>query len=53
MDAARVDFVFLQHRWLVEAAHYPYFTLAGQMMGSILLGMYSLRKALSVQSREN
>jgi alpha-1,2-mannosyltransferase len=38
----RVKFVFLQHRWLVEASTYPYFTMIGQSVGSMLLGLEAL-----------
>jgi hypothetical protein len=38
----RVKFVFLRNRWLVEASTYPYFTMIGQSIGSMLLGLEAL-----------
>lgn len=35
----KIQFVFLRFRWLVESSTWPRFTLAGQMLGSILLGI--------------
>lgn len=40
----RVDFVFLTRRNWVEAEKYPYFTLLGQSLGSIWLGLEALLK---------
>ncbi|XP_055040576.1 GDP-Man:Man(3)GlcNAc(2)-PP-Dol alpha-1,2-mannosyltransferase [Misgurnus anguillicaudatus] len=37
-----VKFVFLKHRHLVDAKHYPYFTLLGQSVGSMFLGWEAL-----------
>ncbi|XP_006639387.2 GDP-Man:Man(3)GlcNAc(2)-PP-Dol alpha-1,2-mannosyltransferase [Lepisosteus oculatus] len=37
-----VKFVFLKHRFLVEASLYPHFTLLGQSLGSIFLGWEAL-----------
>ncbi|GFN81682.1 GDP-man:man(3)glcnac(2)-pp-dol alpha-1,2-mannosyltransferase [Plakobranchus ocellatus] len=37
-----VEFIFLKRRGWVEAVKYPYFTLLGQSLGSILLGMEAL-----------
>ncbi|XP_071499973.1 GDP-Man:Man(3)GlcNAc(2)-PP-Dol alpha-1,2-mannosyltransferase-like [Diadema antillarum] len=37
-----VEFVFLRQRWLVEAKTYPYLTLLGQSIGSMVLGMEAL-----------
>ncbi|KAL4609073.1 GDP-Man:Man(3)GlcNAc(2)-PP-Dol alpha-1,2-mannosyltransferase [Arapaima gigas] len=37
-----VRFVFLKHRFLVEASLYPHFTLLGQSVGSIFLGWEAL-----------
>lgn len=34
-----VHFVFMRWRWLVEASTWPRFTLAGQSLGSVLLGL--------------
>lgn len=39
-----VQFVFLEKRYLVEAKLYPYFTLLGQSLGSVLLGWEALMK---------
>jgi len=39
---SRVEFVFLQYRSFVEASKYPYFTLLGQSMGSLVLGLEAL-----------
>ncbi|CAC5403342.1 ALG11 [Mytilus coruscus] len=39
-----VQFVFLTKRYLVEAQKYPYFTLLGQSLGSMLLGWEALMK---------
>ncbi|XP_025909085.1 GDP-Man:Man(3)GlcNAc(2)-PP-Dol alpha-1,2-mannosyltransferase [Nothoprocta perdicaria] len=41
-----VKFVFLEKRYLVEAALYPYFTLLGQSLGSVLLGWEALLKCI-------
>ncbi|EDV24914.1 uncharacterized protein TRIADDRAFT_50291 [Trichoplax adhaerens] len=38
-----VEFKFLRKRQLVEASSYPFFTLLGQSLGSILLGWEALR----------
>ncbi len=37
-----VKFVFLRLRFLIEASTWPRFTLAGQMFGSIILGLEAL-----------
>lgn len=37
-----VDFVYLHNRAWVEADRYPYFTLLGQSLGSIVLGMEAM-----------
>ncbi|XP_033114022.1 GDP-Man:Man(3)GlcNAc(2)-PP-Dol alpha-1,2-mannosyltransferase-like [Anneissia japonica] len=39
-----VEFVFLNKRNLVEASTYPYFTLLGQSLGSVALGLEALQK---------
>ncbi|XP_059184006.1 GDP-Man:Man(3)GlcNAc(2)-PP-Dol alpha-1,2-mannosyltransferase [Centropristis striata] len=39
-----VQFVFLNHRLLVEPGLYPHFTLLGQSVGSIFLGWEALTK---------
>lgn len=44
LDAKRVDFIFLNQRKWVEADKYPYFTLLGQSMGSIVLAFEALLK---------
>lgn len=38
----QVQFIFLQKRSWVEADQYPYFTLLGQSIGSILLGLEAI-----------
>lgn len=40
----KVDFVFLTRRNWVEAEKYPYFTLLGQSLGSVWLGLEALLK---------
>ncbi len=39
-----VDFVFLRRRHWVEAERYPYFTMLGQSLGSLVLGWEALTK---------
>lgn len=39
---APIQFVYLQRRRWVEADMYPYFTLLGQSLGSIVLGVEAL-----------
>jgi len=39
LPADAVDFVFLRQRSWVEAKRYPYFTLLGQSVGSMVLGL--------------
>ncbi len=48
VDSSRVDFVFLQQRWIVEAGVFPRFTLAGQTLGSIILGRYAISESSRV-----
>ncbi|XP_039601162.1 GDP-Man:Man(3)GlcNAc(2)-PP-Dol alpha-1,2-mannosyltransferase isoform X2 [Polypterus senegalus] len=43
---AQVEFVFLENRHLVEASLYPYFTLLGQSLGSVVLGCEALLKCI-------
>lgn len=38
IDADRVKFIFLRYRTLVDAKHYPHFTLLMQSLGSVILG---------------
>lgn len=38
-----IEFVYLHNRKWVEASKYPYFTLLGQSLGSVWLGMEALR----------
>jgi len=38
-----IEFVYLHRRRWVEAENYPYFTLLGQSLGSIVLGIEALR----------
>lgn len=42
LDESNIDFVFLQRRYWVEAERYPHFTLLGQSLGSMVLGMEAL-----------
>lgn len=44
VDEKNIDFVFLQKRKWVEAVRYPHFTLLGQSLGSMVLGMEALFK---------
>ncbi|XP_037025363.1 GDP-Man:Man(3)GlcNAc(2)-PP-Dol alpha-1,2-mannosyltransferase isoform X2 [Bradysia coprophila] len=44
VDEAKVDFVFLTRRNWIEAEKYPYFTLLGQSLGSVWLGIEALLK---------
>lgn len=44
IDESSVDFVFLTKRVWVEASSYPHFTLLGQSLGSIVLGLEALLK---------
>ena len=43
-DRNFLDFVFLNTRECVEARRYPYFTLLGQSLGSLVLGLEALWK---------
>lgn len=44
VDENNIDFVFLNKRNWVEAEKYPHFTLLGQSLGSMVLGMEALLK---------
>lgn len=44
VDAKRIEFVYLNYRKWVEAEKYPYFTLLGQSIGSMLMGLEALIK---------
>lgn len=44
IDPKRVEFIFLNQRKWVEAKRYPYFTLLGQSIGSMILGLEALLK---------
>ncbi|KAJ6647614.1 GDP-Man:Man(3)GlcNAc(2)-PP-Dol alpha-1,2-mannosyltransferase [Pseudolycoriella hygida] len=44
VEENRVEFVYLTRRKWVEAEKYPYFTLLGQSLGSIWLGLEALLK---------
>lgn len=37
-----INFVYLRRRKWIEAKMYPYFTLLGQSLGSLYLGMEAL-----------
>jgi alpha-1,2-mannosyltransferase len=38
ISSKRLTFVYLHQRKYVEAAMYPYFTMLGQSLGSLILG---------------
>lgn len=42
LNPENVEFVFLNRRKWVEAEKYPYFTLLGQSLGSVILGLEAL-----------
>lgn len=42
VDEKNIDFVFLQRRRWIEAQRYPHFTLLGQSLGSMVLGLEAL-----------
>lgn len=44
VDEKKLDFVFLKRRKWIEAQQYPYFTLLGQSLGSLALGLEALFK---------
>lgn len=44
IDPQKIEFVYLGYRNWVEAQKYPYFTLLGQSLGSMLLGLEALLK---------
>ncbi|XP_016987929.1 GDP-Man:Man(3)GlcNAc(2)-PP-Dol alpha-1,2-mannosyltransferase [Drosophila rhopaloa] len=44
VDSDNVKFVFLKYRHWIEAKNYPYFTLLGQSIGSMVLGLEALCK---------
>lgn len=44
IDPKRVIFIYLKYRKWIEAEKYPYFTLLGQSLGSMLLGLEALLK---------
>lgn len=44
IDSKNLEFVFLNKRGWVEAEKYPHFTLLGQSIGSMVLGMEALIK---------
>ena len=46
LSTERVHFVFLNLRWLVEASTWPRFTLAGQSLGSAVLGLEAFYKLI-------
>lgn len=45
IDAKKIEFVYLGYRKWVEAEKYPYFTLLGQSIGSMVLGLEALLKS--------
>jgi len=44
IDGSKLDFVWLEKRWLVEDYTYPRFTLLGQSIGSMLLAWEAINK---------
>lgn len=44
IDESSIDFIFLEKRGWVEASRYPHFTLLGQSLGSMVLGVEALLK---------
>lgn len=42
LDESNIDFVFLRKRYWVEAERYPRFTLLGQSLGSMVMGLEAL-----------
>lgn len=44
LDPARMHFVYLKKRYLVEDATWKHFTLIGQSIGSVFLGYEAIRK---------
>lgn len=42
LDESNIDFVFLRKRYWVEAKRYPHFTLLGQSLGSMVMGLEAL-----------
>lgn len=44
VDRANIDFVYLHKRQWIAAEHYPRFTLLGQSLGSMVLGMEAIFK---------
>ncbi|XP_037939364.1 GDP-Man:Man(3)GlcNAc(2)-PP-Dol alpha-1,2-mannosyltransferase [Teleopsis dalmanni] len=44
LDKENITFVYLKRRQWIEANMYPYFTLLGQSIGSVLLGLEALCK---------
>ena len=44
VDIDRINFVYLNLRFFVEAKNYPYFTLLLQSLGSMILGFEALWK---------
>ena len=46
LDESRVEFCFLQTRWLLEASCYPYFTMIGQSLGAVVVVLEALERRL-------
>ena len=46
VQAERVEFIILEKRHWIEASRYPYFTLIGQSLGSIILGIEAVWKCV-------
>jgi len=45
-DPSELHFAFLQRRSWVEASRYPVFTLLGQSLGSLVLGLEALLRCI-------
>lgn len=44
LEADRIVFIFLKKRWLVDSVTWPYLTLLGQALGSIILTIEAILK---------
>jgi alpha-1,2-mannosyltransferase len=42
LDPKSLDFVYLRSRWLVEDKLYPVFTVLGQSVGSMFMGVEAM-----------
>lgn len=46
LNSSQLEFIYLHRRKWVEADMYPYFTLLGQSLGSVFLGLEALEKCI-------